>query len=42
MYIPTGTNRLDGAFFGSSLAHIFLQKYSKQLVLPPKVFFYEP
>lgn len=42
MYIPQGTNRLDGAYFGSSLAHIFFQTYDKSIVLPPKVYFYEP
>jgi hypothetical protein len=42
MYIPQGTNRLDGAYFGSSLAHIFFQTYHKNIVLPPKVYFYEP
>lgn len=42
MYIPTGTNRLDGAYFSSSLAHIFFQTYDKVIVLPPKVYFYEP
>ena len=42
MYIPTITNRLDGAYFGSSLAHVFFQVYMKNIVLPPKVHFYEP
>ena len=42
MYIPTETNKLDGAFFGSSLAHVFFQRYAKSIVLPPKVIFYEP
>ena len=42
MYIPTITNRLDGAYFGSSLAHVFFQVYEKNIVLPPKVHFYEP
>ena len=42
MYIPQGTNRLDGAYFGSSLAHIFFQSYDKNIVLAPKVYFYEP
>ena len=42
MYIPTITNRLDGAYFGSSLAHVFFQMYTKHIVLPPKVHFYEP
>ena len=42
MYIPSSTNRLDGAYFGSSLAHVFFQTYEKLIVLPPKVYFYEP
>lgn len=42
MYIPQGSNRLDGAYFGSSLAHLFFETYSKVIVLPPKVYFYEP
>lgn len=42
MYIPTSTNRLDGAYFGSSLAHVYFQKYAKHIVLPPKVYYYEP
>ena len=42
MYIPQGSNRPDGAYFGSSLAHIFFQSYTKQVVLPPKVLYYEP
>ena len=29
MYIPQSSNRLDGAYFGSSLAHMFLQTYHK-------------
>lgn len=42
MYIPQGSHRLDGAYFGSSLAHIFLQAYEKMIVLPPKVYQFEP
>ena len=42
MYIPQGANRLDGDYFGSSLAHAFFQTYHKSIVLPPKVYFYEP
>lgn len=42
MYIPQTANRLDGAYFGSSLAHAFLQSYPKAIVLPPKVYYYEP
>ena len=33
---------LDGAYFGTSLAHHFLQAYSKSIALPPRVYFYEP
>ena len=43
MYIPSSTtNRVDGAYFGSSLAHVFFQVYEKNIVLPPKVYYYEP
>ena len=42
MYIPQATNRLDGAYFGSSLAHSFFSSYAKNIVLPPKTHFYEP
>ena len=42
MYIPTSTNRLDGAYFGASLAHVYFQKYAKHIVLPPKVYSNEP
>jgi len=42
MYIPQSTNRLDGAYFGSSLAHSFFQSYAKTIVLAPKVHFFEP
>lgn len=42
MYIPQSTNRLDGAYFGSSLAHSFFQSYARTIVLAPKVHFFEP
>lgn len=47
MYIPSirgssSSVRVDGAYFGSSLAHVFFQVYAKNIVLPPKVYFYEP
>lgn len=42
LYIPQGSHRMDGAYFGSSLAHIFFQTYAKSIVLPPKVYYYEP
>ena len=42
MYIPQASQRLDGAYFGSSLAHSFFYSYAKNVVLPPKTHFYEP
>ena len=45
MYIPSTSQRsnaLDGAYFGSSIAHKFLATYEKAITLPPKVYFYEP
>lgn len=47
MYIPSTPNQqrsnaLDGAYFGSSIAHKFFATYEKAITLPPKVYFYEP
>ena len=42
LYIPQSASRLDGAFFGSSLSHIFLKSYPSVIVLPPKVYYFEP
>ena len=42
LYIPQSSSGLDGAYFGSSLPHIFLKVYPAVIVLPPKVFFFEP
>ena len=42
VYIPYTKFNLDGAFFGPSLAHMFLSEYKTQIILPPKIMFYEP
>jgi len=43
VYIPKlkGVN-LDGAYFGTSLPHVFLKTYKEAVVLPPKIYNYEP
>lgn len=33
---------LDGAYFGSSIAHIFMSHYPNAIILPPKVYYYQP
>jgi casein kinase II subunit beta len=33
---------IDGAYFGTSLPHIFLMHYPEAIILPPKVYYYEP
>jgi hypothetical protein len=33
---------LDGAFFGPSSVHMFLSEFKTQILLPPKIQFYEP
>ena len=44
VYVPqTNTSRvaaLDGAYFGTSVCHVFLQAYSHLIVLPPATYFY--
>lgn len=43
VYLPKFRNvNIDGAYFGSSFPHIFLKHYPEAVVLPPKVYFYEP
>lgn len=46
-YVPAILNQprsiaLDGAYFGTSIAHTFFATYTKSITLPPKVYFYEP
>jgi len=33
---------IDGAYFGTSFPHHFLQHYKDGIILPPKVYHYEP
>ena len=42
VYIPQTKFNLDGAFFGPSLVHMFLEDYKSHIVLPPKIMMYEP
>jgi casein kinase II subunit beta len=39
--VQTATN-LDGAYFGSSLPHIFMEWHHNLVEMPPKVYLYEP
>jgi len=42
-YLPKFRSiNIDGAFFGTSLPHIFLQHYPEAIIMPPKIYFYEP
>lgn len=42
-YLPKYKNvSLDGFFFGSSLPHIFMRTYPHAIILPPKVYSYQP
>ena len=43
VYVPKfKTVNIDGAYFGTSFPHHFLQHFQDAILLPPKVFFYEP
>jgi hypothetical protein len=33
---------LDGSFFSSALPHVFMKNYPTAIVLPPKVYMYQP
>lgn len=33
---------MDGAYFGSSFPHVFLKHYPEAVILPPKIYYYEP
>ena len=33
---------IDGAYFGTTFPHLFLQSYNEAAVLPPKIYQYEP
>jgi casein kinase II subunit beta len=43
IYLPKYKNvNIDGSFYGTSLPHIFLATYPEAIILPPKIYFYEP
>jgi casein kinase II subunit beta len=43
VYVPRQKHLdIDGAYFGSSFPHHFLKHYKYAVVLPPKIFHYEP
>ena len=42
-YLPKYKNvNIDGSFYGTSLPHIFMKHNPNAIVLPPKVYYYEP
>jgi hypothetical protein len=42
-YLPKYKNMsLDGFFFGSALPHTFMATYPYAIILPPKVYYYQP
>lgn len=43
IYLPKYKNiNIDGGYYGTSIAHIFMATYPKAIVLPPTLTFYEP
>lgn len=43
MYVPKFRSvNIDGAFFGTSFPHHFLKHYKQAVILPPKIYHYEP
>jgi len=43
VYLPKVRSvNIDGAYFGSSFPHVFLKHYPEAIVLPPKIYHYEP
>lgn len=43
VYLPKFRQiNIDGAYFGTSLPHIFMKHYPNAIILPPKVYLYEP
>jgi len=33
---------IDGAYFGTSFPHAFIKHYPEAIILPPKIYYYEP
>jgi casein kinase II subunit beta len=43
VYLPKFRQiNIDGAYFGTSFPHVFLKHYPEAVVLPPKIYYYEP
>lgn len=43
VYLPKFRNiNIDGAYFGTSFPHAFLKHYPGAVILPPKIYLYEP
>ena len=43
VYLPKLRSvNIDGAYFGTSLPHVFLKQYPSAIIIPPKVYLYEP
>ena len=43
VYIPKFKSiNVDGAYFGTSVPHIFLKSFKEAVILPPRIFHYEP
>ena len=43
VYVPKFRSvNIDGAFFGTSFPHHFLKHYKQAVILPPKIYYYEP
>lgn len=43
VYLPKVRQiNIDGAYFGTSFPHMFMQHYPLAIILPPKIYYYEP
>lgn len=43
MYLPKVRQiNIDGAYFGTSFPHAFLLHYPMAVIMPPKIYYYEP
>ena len=43
VYLPKFRQiNIDGAYFGTSLPHVFLKHFPNAIIMPPKVYLYEP
>lgn len=42
-YLPKYKSiNIDGSFYGTAFPHVFMATYYHALVMPPKIYFYEP